>query len=290
MKFIAPKILCVGLLALLACGRTELDNPFGDSGSVTGSGGRPDAGSDAAAGRAGTGGSGGRPGTGGVPATGGSVGTGGRSGSGGAVGTGGRSGTGGRVGTGGSGGRTGTGGTIDAGPPDAGPPDAGTGGRGGTGGVVGTGGRVGTGGAIDGGTRDAGTGGAARDAGPDLPPSNPGVVACGAMTCDSKTQSCCVSLAGGAVATCVPTGTACAGTSLVCDEPGDCASGVCCFGFQAGGAGLSIGSRCTSRASCGGFGRFVVCRKDADCGAAAPLCCISALSGVPVCQATCPGR
>ena len=174
----------------------------------------------------------------------------------------------------------------------------GSGGRVGTGGTPGTGGRVGTGGVVgtggtppppDGGAPDLRRDGPQADAGPVLPPSTPGVLVCGAQSCNTQTQACCVSVAVGAVgATCVPAGTACPGASLGCDEPADCAAtGVCCFGLQARAGGVSVGSSCTSRNACGGFGRFVVCRQNGDCAAATPFCCNSL--GVPTCQAArCP--
>lgn len=202
--------------------------------------------------------------------------SGGRGNSGGISGSGGGSGTGGRAGTGG---RPATGGISGTGGRSA------TGGRTGTGGVVGTGGR---GMVPDGGGPDAAVDRPSPDAGPDLPPSTPGTLLCGAQTCDTRTQSCCVSItAGSAGARCVPAGTACSGVGLVCDEPGDCATGTCCVGLQLGGAGVSVGSQCVVRAACVGVGRFVVCRTNSDCAAPTPVCC-QAL-GVPICQATCGG-
>lgn len=209
-------------------------------------------------------------------ATGGVVASGGRG-----VATGGRPGTGGRAATGGSGGR-GTGG---------GPA---TGGRPGTGGAAGTGGRVasgGSGGVADGGIRDSSADGLIDAAGPDLPPSTPGTLSCGTQACNVKTQTCCVSLAVGSVgAACIPVGTACTGAALICDEPADCPGAVCCFGVQAGGdtGGLGIGSQCAARAACNGFGRFIVCRTNADCGGTMPACC--SVGGVPVCQTACLGN
>ena len=172
-----------------------------------------------------------------------------------------------------------------------------TGGRPGTGGAPRTGGRAATGGApgsggsggsVDGGARDAAADRLPADSGPQLPPSTPGTLACGAESCDVKTQSCCVSLAVGAVgARCVALGAACPGAALDCDEPADCVGAVCCFGLQVGGAGVALGSRCGPRASCGGLGRFVVCRANSDCGGSTPACCT--VGGVPLCQAACTG-
>jgi hypothetical protein len=155
---------------------------------------------------------------------------------------------------------------------------------------MGTGGRTGSGGAVDAGVRDAVAEGrpVVDAAGPDLPPSTPGTLTCGVQLCSTKTQSCCVSIAAGAVgAQCVPLGSTCGGAGLDCDEPADCAGGTCCFGLQLGGVGgVAIGSRCVARVSCAGLGRFVVCRTNSDCGGTNPVCCLVA-GGVPVCQPTC---
>jgi hypothetical protein len=154
-----------------------------------------------------------------------------------------------------------------------------------------TGGRMssgGSGGITDGGVRDSAVDGPVDAPGPDLPPSTPGTLVCGAQTCDVKTQTCCVSLAVGSVgARCVPIGTACTGAALVCDEPADCPGAVCCFGVQTGGGGLGVGSQCSARTACNGFGRFLVCRTNADCGGTMPACC--SVAGVPVCQTACLG-
>ncbi len=237
-------------VAIAACGRTDLELSGAGGGDAAFISGGRDGGTDAVAGR----GSGGR-----VAATGGVRGTGGLPGSGG------RAGTGGRVATGGA---------------------AATGGR------VGTGGRAATGGA--GGTTDAGVRDAVAErpvvdaAGPDLPPSTPGTLTCGGQTCDTKSQSCCVSIAVGSVgAQCIPITSTCGGAALACDEPADCAGGTCCFGLQAGATGgVAIGSRCVARAACAGLGRFVVCRTNNDCARPNPACCVVA-GGVPVCQPAC---
>lgn len=205
-----------------------------------------------------------------------------------------------------SGGRTGTGG---------GP--FGTGGVRGSGGVTGTGGVKGSGGAgaaagSDGGTSDTALDLQAADAptgdlravdaspvdaarldaqGPDLPPPTPGTLPCGNESCATGTQSCCVSIAIGAVgARCIPAGASCSGIPLACDEPADCSAGTCCFGLQAlqgAGSGLALGSHCSTRAACNGAGQYVVCRTNGDCDRTTPVCCSSAL-GVPICQRACP--
>lgn len=244
-------------LAIATCGRTDLE--LGGTGgrgvADSGQDGPRDARADAT--DAATGGSGGR-----------------------VVATGGRPGTGGRPATGGSA----PGGTGGA---------ARTGGRGGSGGGPGTGGRGasgGSGGGVDGGIRDAAVDAVVDAPGPELPPSTPGTLLCGTEACDVKTQTCCVSLAVGSVgARCIAVGTACTGAALVCDEPADCPGAVCCFGVQAGGdtGGLGIGSQCAARSACNGFGRFVVCRTNADCGGSMPACC--SVGGVPLCQAACLG-
>lgn len=202
--------------------------------------------------------------------------------------------SGGRTGTGGGGGPLGTGGV------------SGSGGLTSTGGVKGSGGSGAAAGA-DGGITDAALDLKTTDAppadvtapdagrldaqGPDLPPPTPGTLPCGNESCDTRTQSCCVSIAIGAVgARCIPAGASCGGIPLACDEPADCSSGTCCFGLQAqqgAGSALAVGSVCSTRAACNGAGRYVVCRTNGDCDRATPLCCFSAL-GVPLCQRVCP--
>lgn len=157
------------------------------------------------------------------------------------------------------------------------PPGSANGGRGGTG--VGLGGRGGTGAT-------------------QLPPT-PGLLLCGSTICIAATQQCCLGLgASGLDAQCVRPGTACPGATVQCDEPADCPSSkVCCAGFlsssgagtggaaSAGGiAGLSIGSRCETRAGCSGAGELILCRADNDC-AAGTVCCPGL--GVSTCQASC---
>ena len=135
---------------------------------------------------------------------------------------------------------------------------------------------------------------------PQLPPS-PGFLICGTQTCAAGTQQCCLGVGGTGTldASCASSGGSCAGVSLRCDEPADCAGSpgldTCCFGLLstssasgAGGSlasGVTLGSRCESRGSCAGLGQLILCRKDSDCGPGAEVCCPGV--GVPTCQATC---
>ena len=123
-------------------------------------------------------------------------------------------------------------------------------------------------------------------------PATPGLFVCATELCHTSSQQCCLGLSptSGFGATCERLGTTCTGAALQCDEPADCAGGtVCCFGLAgaaAATAGLSLGSRCETPATCSGVGRLVVCRQDSDCQAAGGVCCAG--TGVPTCLPSCP--
>jgi hypothetical protein len=117
---------------------------------------------------------------------------------------------------------------------------------------------------------EAGSSGGGQDSGPPpIPvpeggaPSTPGLVSCGAVSCTTSSQHCCVAPGGdaGATRTCEPyNGGNCPanGITLDCLEAADCASGVCC-------APLAFGPQSTTcRSSCG-TGNFQVCRTDSEC-------------------------
>jgi len=158
-------------------------------------------------------------------------------------------------------------------------------------GAVGSGGRGGTG---------IGSGGRGGTTATQLPPT-PGLLLCGSAICLATSQQCCLGLgASGLDGQCVAPGTACPGATIQCDEPADCPSPkVCCAGLLSSSSsgsggqgpssgtlvpGLSLGSRCETRASCSSAGELIVCRSNADCGTGA-VCCPGI--GVATCQTSC---
>lgn len=105
------------------------------------------------------------------------------------------------------------------------------------------------------------------DAGP------PGV-ACGTMTC-ADPQICCVTFAGGGMATQTCTAPAdCMGGTVACDGPEDCATGEVCCGMRTATGG---GSSCVPEADC----RIRLCHADTDC-AMGNMCC--PVMGVSICS------
>jgi hypothetical protein len=89
-------------------------------------------------------------------------------------------------------------------------------------------------------------------------------VLCGAQSCDTPSQYCCVSrnTDGSTTPACRADGTTCDNPAIEmhCDEAGDCAEGqICCSALGAGGAPLL-----TCAPSCGMFG-VQVCRTSAEC-------------------------
>jgi hypothetical protein len=145
---------------------------------------------------------------------------------------------------------------------------------------------------LDDSSRPAGSGGA-TGVGTGVFPPSPGRFLCGAETCSTSSQQCCLGIdsGGGLSATCGSLTSTCNGAAFQCDEPADCRTGgtACCFGLDSPGAsssGLNLGSRCQPAASCVGPGRFILCATDADCGPKGGVCC--AALGLPTCQPGCP--
>lgn len=114
-----------------------------------------------------------------------------------------------------------------------------------------TGGTVGDTGGVT-----ADTGGTTSDTGgtADAPPST-SMIACGAASCDSKTQECCIT---GGIGSCVSKGAACGGVRYGCTSVDTCASGQVCCTSGAGSGGAS----CAASASCP---TATTCKSNADC-------------------------
>lgn len=116
------------------------------------------------------------------------------------------------------------------------------------------------------------------DAGP--PPVDaatpPGPIACGASSCDSATQTCCIQQGG---ATCIAKGATCQGGALACSSASSCGAGeVCCASLGGAGGG---GAAC--RTTCGPTG-IQLCDSDAEC--TAPETCQPAVLGLKTCRRT----
>ncbi len=243
-------------LFVMACGRTELDQPVEDDGGPPGTGQAGRGGTTGAAGRGGSsaGGHGGSAGsiggTTGAGAIGGTTGVAGRGGTTGAAGRGGATGAAGRGGTTGTGAIGGT---------------TGLAGRGGTTGVAGRGG-VGGFGAIGG---SGGVGGFGAIGGTGGQPPIP----CGATTCAPVTEACCLQSSS---ATCIPAGSTCpGGASIGCLDPASCPAGnVCCLSII-GGA-----TTCVSSNTCDVFAGLILCNSTSQCPANAPICCRFGQAGV----------
>lgn len=94
-------------------------------------------------------------------------------------------------------------------------------------------------------------------------PCDPGIVRCGAESCATPGEACCISQSGGAPsATCQPKGATCNDpiVELGCDETGDCAAGeICCSSMSPSGA-----PKVACAASCGTYG-MQVCRSSSEC-------------------------
>jgi hypothetical protein len=128
-------------------------------------------------------------------------------------------------------------------------------------------------------TADVGSSGAVDSAPPpDVAAPDTGAgggpIACGkVLTCDSKTQDCCLD----APAVCAAKGT-CTGGSLSCSDTASCASGVCCVmtvradaGAADGGDGGGATVSATCEAACK-KGELQLCATTADCKVAGDEC------------------
>jgi hypothetical protein len=152
-----------------------------------------------------------------------------------------------------------------------GSPTGGTGGRGGGGGTTsGSGGRPATTGA-------AGNGGTAR-------PTTP--IPCGAASCASATEICCVQrrMNGRGGPACIPAQTMCpSGVSLACVDSSACAAGqVCCEPIIG-----ATGTACADPETCLRTPGVILCSSSADCPSVAPHCCATEDGGLCAAQA-CP--
>lgn len=112
---------------------------------------------------------------------------------------------------------------------------------------------------------------AVGDAGPDATMIDAGQV--GAVVCESEAQRCptpgqiCCDTQPGPDR-CTAADVPCAGQTMACDGPEDCAATEdCCL--------WSNGSRCTAAGICGNTGSIteVMCHLPADCPIEAPSCC-----------------
>ena len=259
-------------LFVIACGRTELDQPIDDDGGPPGTGQAGRGGTTGVAGRGGgdaggaggsiggsTGGPAGRGGTTGAGAIGGTTGVAGRGGTTGTAGRGGTTGagaTGGTTGLAGRGGTTGLagrGGTTGAGAIGG---TTGVAGRGGTTGVAGRGGFGGTG----------AVGGFGGTLGPVRVP-------CGQTTCTPVTEACCLQSTG---AMCIKTGEMCPGGATIgCIEGSTCSAGnVCCLSLL-GGA-----TTCAPSMVCDFAGGVILCSSAEQCPSTAPTCCAFGTLGI----------
>lgn len=100
------------------------------------------------------------------------------------------------------------------------------------------------------------TGGTVTDTGASSP------MKCAAVTCDSKTQECCIT---GGIGSCTAKGGACVGIRYSCTSVDTCGAGqVCCVS----GAGTG-GASCTASASCPSTH---TCKTNADCSGALKNC------------------
>jgi len=244
-------------LFVMACGRTELDQPVDEDGGPPGTGQAGHGGTTGAAGRGGTTGAGGNGGSiGGTTGAGAIGGTTGVAGRGGTTGTAGRGGTTGIAGRGGTTGTGAVGGTT------------GIAGRGGTTGVAGRGG-VGGFGAFGGSGGVGGFGAIGGTGGQPPPPPIP----CGATVCAPVMEACCVQSSG---STCIPVGKTCPGGATIgCLEGSSCTAGnVCCLSLI-GGA-----TTCAPPTVCDFAGGLVLCTSTAQCPSTAPSCCRFGQTGI----------
>lgn len=130
---------------------------------------------------------------------------------------------------------------------------------------------------------DATTG---RDAAADssIPPNDggggpgtptPDQISCGATTCNSTTDVCCIDR--NQAQTCITKGTTCdQGIAQGCDDKADCTGGDVCCGAQ-GAAGPAIECKPTC-GSIQGFPLPQLCKTDSECGGGVP-CVTTACSG-----------
>jgi hypothetical protein len=116
--------------------------------------------------------------------------------------------------------------------------------------------------------------------------STPGVIACGASTCDPQTAFCCA-LPNGSTTdlSCQTSGGNCPNGGVIqCDEAADCPSGnICCWDTS----GPAIASDCRTDCTGGGGTRYQACATESEClsGTCASHACTNGLevtSCVPV--------
>jgi hypothetical protein len=133
-------------------------------------------------------------------------------------------------------------------------------------------------GAIEGATIEVGGDGGE----PNLPPSTPGTVTCGANTCTLPGLFCCVGRER-----CDGNPSAC-GTSkeVYCDEPGDCPGQKCCLGRNSAEED-NASFRCANDCSSDAIKGVRVCRTSADCNEPARCIAVTCLGYI---VGTCGGN
>ncbi len=138
---------------------------------------------------------------------------------------------------------------------------------------------------------DAGPGGG-FDAGPPTDGGGTVGIDCMGMTCDPRTETCCVTggLGTPASASCIPNTEMCMGATADCDGPEDCMGDVCCARASLGGITVSC-EPSPSTCGSGGFGEFELCHVASDCSGPTDMCCPVRMGGFSAmyCSETCFG-
>ena len=105
-------------------------------------------------------------------------------------------------------------------------------------------------------------------------------VTCGAETCDTATQDCCLDNTSGNL-NCVPSGT-CGMITITCDGPEDCGSATdeCCASDAGAACAPPGGGMCDAQ----------LCHVPGDCPNPGDMCCPLGTTGISACFAgACPG-
>jgi hypothetical protein len=84
-----------------------------------------------------------------------------------------------------------------------------------------------------------------------------GFVECGSRPCDAVTQRCCLDTAG---PHCIDAASTCAGLSIACDDPSDCASGKGCCSEERSGKVAEV--HCEDATTCISKGHVLLCGND----------------------------
>lgn len=107
--------------------------------------------------------------------------------------------------------------------------------------------------------------------------ATPGEIRCGATTCASRTEQCCLAPDGDPVTNgCGSRAESkCNGTQLTrhCDETSDCGAGEVCCVSNVESPPVTLGSYCMAAASAASCGGAIACGSDDDCSALSlPAC------------------